>query len=136
MNSTGRKAVISLAATLTFGAMMVAMTSETQARGGFGFRGGGVGFGGLRGVGFAGRGFAGPGLAGRGWGWGGRGWGGRGWDGLEGAGLATTRLGIRGREAVRSTSPVEPSEPIDRRQQTVKGKKGSLLGAQRVCKTD
>jgi hypothetical protein len=30
----------------------------------------------------------------------------------------------------------KPSEPIDRRQQTVKGKKGSLLGAQRVCKTD
>ena len=41
---------------------MVAMTSETQARGGFGFRGGGVEFGGLRGVGFAGRGFAGPGF--------------------------------------------------------------------------
>jgi len=46
MNSTARKAVISFAATLTSGAMMVAMTSETQARGGFGFRGGRVGFGG------------------------------------------------------------------------------------------
>src|SRR6478736_1606779 len=81
MSPRPRKAVISLAATLTFGAMMVAMTSETQARGGFGFRGGGVEFGGLRGVGFAGRGFAGPALAGRGWGWGGRNWGGRGWAG-------------------------------------------------------
>jgi hypothetical protein len=78
MNITARKAVISLVAGLTFGAIIIAMTSETQAWGGVGFRGGGVGFGGLRGVGFAGRGFANPGLAGRGWGWGGRGWGGRG----------------------------------------------------------